>query len=206
MAMMKRFFGKINWKIACLSLIGINLIVITSILLLIFVPTSSTTELPSKEFIEEEEGAEFTVYSSKSNLSELVNGYMNKLLKSNSDKFSVQLDEAVIINGAVEAFQTEVPITIRMEPIVQENGDIILQQNEISLGLLRLPNRKVLEYLDSNIPTPEWVTINPKEENIYIAITQMDIKSNFKVRVQQFDLANDQISFRIKVPNETLGL
>ncbi|WP_226036216.1 YpmS family protein [Aquibacillus saliphilus] len=197
---------KHNWKIFFLSLLGINVTIFIVLLLLIFLPTSKTEELPEKEYIEEDAGAEFTVHSSKQNLSELVNGYVDKLLKDKSDMYSVQLEDDVQLIGSIEVFETDIPVSIRLEPIVQENGDLILKQKEISLGLLHLPNKKILEYLKSNIPTPEWVVINPKEENIYVAITQMEIKSNFKVRVQQFDLENDRISFRIKVPNKTLGL
>ncbi|MDF1507500.1 YpmS family protein [Robertmurraya sp. DFI.2.37] len=39
-----------------------------------------------------------------------------------------------------------------------------------------------------------------------MGVTQMEVKSKFKVKVQSFDLKNDQITFRIKVPNKTLGL
>ncbi len=108
--------------------------------------------------------------------------------------------------GTVEAFSTEVPVNISFEPIVQENGDIILQSTGMSLGLLRLPQDRILQYVSSRVETPEWITINPKEEQIYIAITQMELRSNFHIRAQQIDLVNDNISFRIKVPNDTLGL
>ncbi|MRH44052.1 DUF2140 family protein [Aquibacillus halophilus] len=200
-----KYVKKYNWKLFFFSLLGINAAIFVTLLVLIYIP-SLTEDIPEKEFIEEEAGAEFTVHSSKQNLSELVNGYVDKLLKDDSDQYSVQLEEDVQLIGSIKVFDTDVPFSIRLEPIVQENGDIILNQKEISLGLLHLPNRKILEYVKKSIPTPEWVIINPKEENIYIAITQMEIKSNFKVRVQQFDLENDRISFRIKVPNKTLGL
>lgn len=197
---------KQNWKLWFFVLLGLNALVIITLAFLVLAPTSSNEEIPKKEFIEDEEGAEFTVHSSKSNLSELINGYVDKLLKDKGENYSVHLDEDVLLNGSIEAFQTKIPIAIRLEPIVQENGDLVLKQKEISLGLLNLPNKKVLQYLKKSISTPEWVIINPKEENIYIAVTQMDVKSNFKVKVQQFDLANDELSFRIKVPNKTLGL
>ncbi|MCT2538220.1 YpmS family protein [Aquibacillus koreensis] len=196
-----------QWKLLFLTLLGLNICVFISLLLLIFFPTSSDEIIPEKEYIEEEPGAEFTVQSSKQNLNELVNGYVDKLLKDDDgNKYSVILDEDVQLIGSIKAFNTDVPISIRLEPIVQDNGDLILKQKEISLGLLQLPNERVLSYLKKSLPTPEWVTINPKEENIYVEVTKMEMKSNFRVRVQQFNLADDKISFRIKVPNKTLGL
>ncbi|MDC3418643.1 YpmS family protein [Aquibacillus salsiterrae] len=194
-----------NWKVFFLALLGINMFLLFLALIFVLWPVSEG-EVPDKEFIEEESGAEFTVQSSKENLSELVNAYIDKLLKGKAQDFAVDFSENVHLMGSIEAFQTDIPISITLEPDVQENGDIILHQKKISIGLLDLPNQKVLQYLKKSLPVPEWVVINPKEENIYIAVTQMKIKSNFKVKVQQFDLKKNNISFRIKVPNETLGL
>ncbi|WP_112182265.1 MULTISPECIES: YpmS family protein [Paraliobacillus] len=195
-----------NWRFLFISLLSLNVFIIITLFILIFSPTPGSNALPEKEYIEDEAGAEFTVRSSKQNLTELVNQYIDKALNDEDGKYSIQLNENVQIFGSVEAFEKDIPISIEMEPVVQENGDIILKQTEMSLGLLNLPKNKILEYVAKAIDAPEWVIIDPDNEEIYIAITQMDIKSNFKVRAQQIDLENDQISFRIKVPTATLGL
>lgn len=195
----------INWKKLFIILAVINGAVLLSLLLLIKWPVNEE-DYPEKAFLEDQSGAEFTIKSSKENLTQLVNAYIDKLMKDKNDQYSVSFDEEVHLMGTIEAFFTEVPVKITFVPIVQENGDIILQSEEMSLGLLRLPQDKILKYVNDKIDTPEWVVINPKEESIYIALTQMELKSNFKVRAQQIDLKNDNITFRIKVPNETLGL
>ena len=53
---------------------------------------------------------------------------------------------------------------------------------------------------------PEWVTVQPEEESIYVAISEMDIKSNFQVAIQSFDLEANNLAFNIKVPYKTLGI
>jgi uncharacterized protein YpmS len=127
-------------------------------------------------------------------------------MKDKDDKYTVKLDEHVQLLGSIEAFQTDLPISITLEPSVQENGDLVLYASDMSLGLLALPEKKILEYVKKELKTPEWVEIDPKNQRIYIGVTQMEVKSNFKVKVQSFDLKNDHITFRIKVPNKTLGL
>ncbi|WP_018933477.1 YpmS family protein [Gracilibacillus lacisalsi] len=194
-----------NWKKLFITLASVNLALFVGIVLFIFWPAPGA-EPPEKVFLEDEAGAEFTIRSSKDNLNELVNAYIAKLPKLDNIQYSLRLDEEVHLMGSVEAFSTEVPVNISFEPIVQENGDVILQSTGMSLGLLRLPQDRILQYVSSRVTTPEWITINPKEEHIYIALTQMELKSNFRVRAQQIDLINDNISFRIKVPNDTLGL
>lgn len=196
---------KPSWKQLFIGLAGVNAILFILFFTLLLWPVSGA-EMPEKTYIEEEPGAEFTVNSSKQNLSELVNEYVDKFMKDQSDKYTVDFGENVRLRGSIEAFQTEIPLSITLEPSVQENGDLVLYASDMSLGLLQLPEKKILEYVKKELETPNWVNIAPSSQSIYIGITQMEIKSNFKVKVQSFDLKNDQITFRIKVPNKTLGL
>jgi uncharacterized protein YpmS len=196
---------KPSWKQLFLGLAGVNVFLLLMFFILILWPVSDT-EIPEKAYIEEEPGAEFTIHSSKQNLNELVNEYVDKFMKDKADKYTVNFDENVQLLGSIEAFQTDIPISITLEPSVQENGDLVLYAADMSLGLLQLPEKKILEYVKKELKTPEWVQIDPKNQQIYIGVTQMEVKSNFKVKVQSFDLKNDHITFRIKVPNKTLGL
>ena len=194
-----------NWKKLFFILLSTNAIIVSVIVILVFWPIEKPA-YPEKEFIEEDAGAEFTIRSGKENLTELANAFLGKLPKEDNFTYMISLDEEVKLLGTIIAFGAEVPIQISFDPIVQENGDIVLHATNMSLGLLRLPQDRILKYVNDRIDTPDWIMINPKEEHIYIAVTQMELKSNFKVKVQQFDLENDNITFRIKVPNKTLGL
>jgi uncharacterized protein YpmS len=196
---------KPSWKQLFLGIVGVNVCFVFLFFIFLLWPISDT-EIPSKELIEEEPGAEFTITSSKQNLNELVNQYVDHFMKDKNDKFAVKFDENVQLFGSIEAFQTDIPISITLEPSVQENGDLVLYASDMSLGLLALPEKKILEYVKKELNTPEWVEIDPKNQLIYIGVTQMEVKSNFKVKVQSFDLKNDHITFEIKVPNKTLGL
>ncbi|MGS2778591.1 YpmS family protein [Robertmurraya sp. GLU-23] len=196
---------KPSWKQLFLGIVGLNGCFVLFFFIFLFWPLSDT-DIPIKEFIEEEPGAEFTITSSKQNLNELVNEYVDHFMNDKDDKYTVKLDENVQLLGSIEAFQTDIPISITLEPSVQENGDLVLYASDMSLGLLALPEKKILEYVKKELKAPEWVEIDPKNQLIYIGVTQMEVKSNFKVKVQSFDLKNDHITFRIKVPNKTLGL
>ncbi|MFC4321472.1 YpmS family protein [Litchfieldia salsa] len=200
-----RLKAKLSWKQLFLGLAGLNAVLLIFFFIFLLWPVTKT-EKPTKSFIEEEPGAEFTVHSSKQNLNELVNEYVDKIMKDTEDKYTVIFDEKVQLLGSIEAFQADIPITITLEPSVQENGDLVLYAEDMSLGLLKLPEKKILEYVKKELNAPKWVEIDPKNQLIYISVTQMDVKSNFKVKVQSFDLKNDHITFRIKVPNKTLGL
>ena len=63
-----------------------------------------------------------------------------------------------------------------------------------------------MQYVKKYLPAPEWVVIQPEEQSVYVKVTEMDIKSNFEVGVEKFNLDDNVIAFRIKVPYKTLGI
>lgn len=196
---------KNKWKWAFIVLVLLNVSVLLIIAVLIFWPVEQT-KVPTTEHQTTQESSEFIIRTTKKNLNELINAYMYEYLKNSKHKYSVSLEEDVQLVGELPVFSTTVPVSIRFEPLVQDNGDVVLKQKSITLGLLELPNKKVMEYMSKHLPVPQWVTINPDEEEIYVAVTQMDIKSNFHVSVEHMDLDANNLSFKLKVPYETLGI
>src|SRR5699024_9163657 len=194
------------WRKRFFILAIINAVVFVGLIFYLYSP------VPSKKFdIREKQwetktGTEFVIRTSKQNLNYLVNAYLDKLLSQTKQNFTVVLDEDVELYGELPVFSTTVPLLIRFDPIVQDNGDIALKQKSISVGQLKLPNKKIMQYVDRFLPTPEWIIIDPKEEEIYIKITEMDIQSNLDVKIEQFDLAKNNIAIRLRVPYETLGI
>ncbi len=153
-----------------------------------------------------ENSSQFVVRTTKQNLNNLVNAYLDKLLAGTNHHYTIHLDEDVQLLGELPLFSSTVPLLIHLEPIVQDNGDLVLKQKSISVGQLQLPNKKIMEYVAKYLPVPQWVIINPREEEIYVKVTEMEIRSNFKISVEQFDLEGNNIAFKIDVPYETLGI
>ncbi|QKY70548.1 YpmS family protein [Lentibacillus sp. CBA3610] len=196
---------KNKWKRLFFWLLGLNVAAFLLITALIFWPVSHT-ETPEPSDENTERSTEFTVRTTKQNLNELVNAYIDKLLEGSSHQYSVSLDEDVELVGQLPVFSSSVPVSVRLEPLVQENGDVVLQQKSISIGQLSLPNQKIMEYLDRYLPMPEWVTIDPANEEIYVAVTDMEIRSNFHVSVEHIDLEANDLAFNIEVPYQSLGI
>jgi uncharacterized protein YpmS len=196
---------KSKWKKLFYSLLAINVVVVIILLALIFWPVPDAS-YPENEATSQDESSEFVVRTTKQNLNDLINAYTDQLLKGTSHHYRIELDEDVHLIGELPVFSTTVPLSAHLEPLVQENGDIILKQKSISIGLLELPNRKIMEYIGKYLPMPDWVTVNPKEEEIYVAVTEMDIRSNFEVGVEHIDLEANNLAFRIRIPYQTLGI
>lgn len=191
-----------NWKRWFWVLLGINLLVLVGLLVLIFTP-AAPPHLPDGEKTRQA-GPEFTVSSTKQNVNQLISSYLATLPQNKALHYSLLLTDDVELRGAVLAFNRKIPLTATFTPIVQENGDLILRQKTLALGRMELPNKAVLAYVRDNYPMPEWVRVDPVKEEIYVAVTKMETKSNFRIKAKQIDLAHDQLVFTITVPNEAL--
>ncbi|MEC5424383.1 YpmS family protein [Virgibacillus sp. C22-A2] len=201
----KHHTSKSKWKRLFYSLLAFNFVFFLTLVALIFWPVSDA-DYSSYQEREPDESSEFIVRTTKQNLNELINAYISQLLGDTRHQYSIELEEDVHLLGELPVFSSTVPLSVHFEPIVQDNGDIILQQKSISVGLLELPNKKIMEYMGRYLPMPEWVTVNPSDEEIYVALSEMDIKSNFEVGVEYIDLEANNIAFKIRVPYRTLGI
>lgn len=198
---MKRLFLNNKWRTSFFLLAVINIGIIVWLLSLVFLPSSYTLVNVDKE--KQSSDAEFTIVSTKENLEQLANEYLSELSTQTVFDYSITLDRNVTLTGNIKAFEQTIPIKVELNPVVQENGDLVLEQERISLGQLPLPNKKVLEFVKDNYNLPEWVVVNPNEENIYVGVTQMETASNFNIRVDRFNLNSNQLAFKISVPKNS---
>lgn len=187
-----------KWKHLFIGLLVLNLVVLVWIGILI--------GLPPKEKLEPQEAkegqtTEFTIISTKQDLNRLMNSYLTDLSKNKKIDYAVSLEDDVKLQGTILAFGNQVSLTMTFEPEVQKNGDLLLKQKSVSIGRLYLPSKKVLEYLKANYNLPEWVIVEPKREEVYVALTKMKTKSNFKVKVEKFNPERNEFAFKITVPD-----
>lgn len=194
------------WKSAFFTILIINGAILLTIGILLFWPVPKEDIEIANKVVPTGESSEFVVRTTKDNINDLANAYLSELLKGSKHRYSINLDEEVQLIGELPFFSTTLPLQIDFEPLVQKNGDLILQVESIAVGKLELPNKQIMRYVGKSLPMPEWVIVNADEEEIYVKITDMDIKSNFKVYAEQFDLEKDIIALKIDVPYKTLGI
>lgn len=196
-------FLKNRWKTSFFILAIINVAIIAWILSLVLLPSSYTLVNVDRE--KQDSQAEFTVVSTKENLEQLANEYLSEISTQTVFDYSISLDRNVTLAGNIRAFEQTIPIKVELNPVVQENGDLVLEQERISLGQLPLPNKKVMEFVAENYQFPEWVTVNPNDENIYVAVTQMETESNIDIEVDRFNLNSNQLAFKISFPERSFS-
>lgn len=150
--------------------------------------------------------SEFVVRSTKQNVNDLVNAYIDKLQANSDYQYTINIDENIQLYGELPVFSTTVPLLIDFDPEVQDNGDLALKVTSISVGDLKLPSKKIMQYVKKYLSVPPWVVIQPDKQQVYVNVTDMDIRSNLEVEVQQFDLKKNNLAFKIRIPYQTLGI
>ncbi len=187
---------KDKWKKLFLILAGLNVVVIAIILILISLP-SKDHPVKNKGF--SAESVPFKIQTNKQDLNRVINHYLQEQEKGPID-YQVSLDKYVNLYGEFPIFNQNVEMKVAFEPKALKNGDLILEEKALSIGRLQLPANYVLNFVNERYHFPEWVTIQPDDEMIYIDLQKMKLKSDLKVKVNEFDLKKDQIKFTLLVP------
>ncbi|MCH1626361.1 YpmS family protein [Ferdinandcohnia quinoae] len=189
---------KNKWKILFFVVISINCIALLYFCIMTFLP--SDTEIPKME-LNKQDGIELGVVTNKEDLTKLINNYLKKESKDIPLDYKVLLTDKVMLIGTITVFEKEIDIVLTFEPEALDNGDLLLRQESITLGQLELPVTYVMRYISDHYALPEWVKIDPKNQLVYANLSEMEVKSNMKIKVDNFNLKNDNLKFKIVVPN-----
>lgn len=187
-----------KWKKLFFLLLGLNVVIILLFFIMINLPSGDVPNF--SEDIEDGQYAPLSIQTNKANLNQIINHYLDKEGLSSTFDYHIMLDDAVELSGSIPVFSQNVQLNLTFEPKALENGDLILQQKSISVGQLQLPVPFVLKLIHDHYKLPKWVYIQPNEENIYVSLQSMKLKSDVKVKVDKFNLQEDDIRFTLMVP------
>lgn len=189
---------KHHWKRLFILLLGFNLVVMVILLILVNMPIKDQN-VPD-QVISTEDSVSFTIKTNKKDVNKLIDYYIRK--ESSSDfEYNVYLDESeVVLIGKIPILGMIIDMKMTFKPTALKNGDLLLKQNQFSLGRFHLPVPVLLKIIEESYPFPEWITIQPNQQQIYVSLNQMKLKNDNRLKVQEFDLEKDQFEFIYEVP------
>ncbi|WP_417900143.1 YpmS family protein [Bacillus haimaensis] len=190
-----------NWRVAFFSLLIINILIAGLAIVLVLLPKHSNLLRLSEEEADDRQRVSFNIRSDKEDLNKLVEYYLEQETKRPLN-YEVRLTDRVELRGEMTVFERDIPLTMTFIPQVQENGDVNLKQDSMSIGRLQVPVSMVLKYVGDNYPLPSWVSILPDEQSIYVSLQELELRSDAKVEFTKFDLEKDDIEFKLLVPVE----
>ncbi|WP_026583591.1 YpmS family protein [Bacillus sp. J33] len=188
-----------KWKRLFFILMAINAIILVFLLILISLPAKDQDYIA--ENMNEDNYVPFSIQANKEDLNRVINHYLEKEgLTDGAIDYKVLLNDEVDLYGSIPFFSQDLQMKLSFEPEALENGDVVLQQKSISVGQMNLPVSHVLKLVRDRYKLPEGVIIQPKEERIYVSMQKMKLKSDVKVKVDEFNLRQNDIRFTLLVP------
>ena len=188
-----------NWKRLFILLLGLNVALVFllfTFFLFMINDTGNETKIPTINPTHKQVALQ--IKTNKQDLNRVINHYLEKELHSTYD-YQVLLTDQVELYGAIPIFNEELNVKLTFEPKPLENGDLELQQKNMSIGNLSLPPSLVLKFIQNSYSLPEWIMIQPSKEKIYVSLNTFKLKSNFKVLVDEFNLKDDDIRFSLQL-------
>ncbi|WP_233713303.1 YpmS family protein [Lederbergia citri] len=186
------------WKLLFLILLSINILVLLALSTMLFI--AADQEPIPKTNISTDNMSKFLIRTEKQDLNQLINHYIEKEGLDGPIHYRVLLTDEVELYGEVEVFSQSMYLKMTFEPEALDNGDLILKQKSLSLGDVKLPVTYILKFIRDSYKLPDWVIIQPNEKQIYVSLQHMKLKSGIRVKVEEFNLVDDQIAMKMFVP------
>ncbi|EMW0616979.1 YpmS family protein [Listeria innocua] len=186
------------WKWICLTLISLLILLAGWLYVTVFV--LSPQEEPTPSLISNKSNIEFQTSTTKSDLNQLISSYIEDFSKEQDIGYKVFVANNVNFTAEAKIFGEPVELRLKFSPKVVDNGNIELSLTDMSVGALPLPVSYVMNYVNKNYKFPEWVTVLPKKEKIYLSLDKLKLKGDTKVRADTLNLKKDDISFTLLVP------
>lgn len=183
-----------GWKIAFFSLL--TLILIAFLIFMIFF-LRYFPEVSQDHYLQQQPSAKEATFSIQSDKMRL-NSFIASQIAANPTEipYMVELtNEHVQFRSSFTILGRNVPVTINFQPIVAEDGDLLLEVETFSVGILYLPVDRVLQLIYEWIELPEWVEMYPSDHLVEVKVTELTVEGNESMRFRfiTFDLKEDHI-------------
>nr|WP_295971439.1 YpmS family protein [uncultured Bacillus sp.] len=191
---------KHHWKRLFFLLFGLNITFVIIVLVLINLPGADQS-IPEPE-PKTENSVTFEINTNRNDANKLINSYIQKNLTGALD-YNVYLEKnEVVLSGELPIFGHVVNTMLSFKPTALENGNLVLEQEQFSMGKLKLSVPLLLKVLQESYQLPDWITIQPKEEKIYVSLDNIKLNNESRLKAKEFDLQNDKIVFLLEIPVE----
>jgi uncharacterized protein YpmS len=189
-----------RWKIAFFTLAGLVAAAIAYLIFLIGTPTESDP-LPEVE-INQPSSNYLTVRATKEDFEGIANSYIRKARRGDPLPVEMKIDDDIVLATELTVFGYTVPFNMHFDPVVQQDGNLILKQSSVEVGNLNIAPSTVLTLLKESVKLPPWMIVRPKEEELFINLSAIPVSGNLRVKAKTFNLAKDEIILEILIPEE----
>ncbi|MGN7387595.1 YpmS family protein [Sporosarcina sp. SAFN-015] len=188
------------WKIAFFVLAGLIASAVIALVIFLESPGDSDPLPPMDQYAPK--GSVLSVKATRNDLQALANNYIRKAMKGEKLPVTMQIKNDVSLHSELTAFGITFPLIMHFDPVVLEDGNLMLKQTSMEIADLNLPPSTVLSVLRDSVKLPPWMIVRPKEEEIFIHLSELEIAGDLQVRAKSVDLVNDNIELEVTIPTD----
>jgi uncharacterized protein YpmS len=189
-----------RWKISFFLLAGFVAAVIAMFIYVIGTPPESDPIPEAKT--ENIAGNILLLRATKADFEGIANTYIRKAVKIEPLPIKMEIGDDIILVSELTVFSITLPVIMHFDPIVLEDGNLILKQSSMEIGNQTFPPSVVLNVLKETVKLPPWMIVRPKEEELFIDLSAISVSGNLRVKAKEFNLKKDEIILEIIVPKE----
>ncbi|MBM7705610.1 uncharacterized protein YpmS [Chryseomicrobium aureum] len=188
-----------KWKIAFLGLV---LLLVLAIVYVGSLLTGTSESYTLTDRPDPAEGGQLFVETSKQDFEKLANKYILEAVRDQPIPLQLVVEDKIALTSELTVFSLTIPVQMYFDPVVLEDGNIQLVQNQVDIGQLSIPPEEILKLLRSSIDLPNWMIVSPADESVFIDLGGLPIDGDLDIRAQEIDLENDEIILSVTVPTD----
>ncbi|WP_033541461.1 YpmS family protein [Planococcus sp. CAU13] len=184
------------WRAAFIILLAVNILAVIGFVFYVTIPAKDHVSYQAEKRAYAE-GNTLTVRTSKADFEGIANNYIREAMKDQPIPLTLSVDDDVSLSTELQVFSMTLPILLKFEPLVQDDGNLLLEQKSVNVGMLDIPPESALKLLRDSVTLPEFMEVNPASEEILLRLTEIPLDDGISVRAESFNLEEDDIRLRV---------
>ena len=120
-------------------------------------------------------------------------------MKDQPIPLALSVNDDVSLSTELTIFSVTLPILMKFEPLVQEDGNLLLEQKSVEVGMLDIPPESALKLLRDSVELPDFMEVMPAEEEVLLKLTEIPLDDGISVRAASFNLQEDDIRLLVTI-------
>lgn len=188
------------WRLAFFISLSLNLLAVIAFFMIITIPAKGHNLTASEASpIEAGSGNSLIINVTKADFEGLANTYIQREMKNSPVPLALAVNGDVSLSSELEIFSVPLPILLRFDPVVQPDGDLLLVQKSVEVGLLDIPPESALKLLRDSVDLPDFMSVSPKDETVLLELSEIPIDNGVAIRATSFNLEEDDIRLKVTI-------
>ncbi|MBT2571420.1 YpmS family protein [Planococcus sp. ISL-110] len=187
-----------KWRLAFFVLLAFNAAALVGIVLYVTTPSQDHTSYQAMKNAPAS-GNTVVVNTTKADFEGIANTYIQDAMKDQPIPLALSVNDDVSISTELTIFSVTLPILMKFEPLVQEDGNLLLEQKSVEVGMLDIPPESALKLLRDSVELPKFMEVMPADEEVLLKLTEIPLDDGISVRATSFNLQEDDIQLLVTV-------